>query len=96
MWPGRGALSPLFLAICLYCLRCWCTVDCASDVRIIRYDCPSEARNLRKLGRIAIWNMKKIIIAIAMIIWVADVTLLVHGKYFLRIMELSPIILVMS
>jgi hypothetical protein len=52
--------------------------------------------NLKKLGRIAIWNMKKIIIAIAMSIWVTDVALLIHGKYFLRDMELSPIILVMS
>ena len=31
--------------------------------------------------------MKKSIIVIAMAIWVADVALLIHGKYFLRIME---------
>lgn len=40
--------------------------------------------------------MKKSIIVIAMAIWMADVALLIHGEYFLRIMELALIILVMS
>jgi len=61
----------------------------------IPYNYTSEARNLKKLGRIAIWNMKRIIIVIAMVIWVADVTFLIHGKYSLRSMELSLIILAM-
>ena len=53
----------------------------------MRYGYPPEATYLKKLGRIAIWNMNKIIIAIAMVIWVADISLLIHGKYFVRFME---------
>lgn len=48
------------------------------------------------LDRIAIWNMNKIVVAISMAIWVADVSLLTYGEYFLRITKLSLIILVMS
>jgi hypothetical protein len=40
--------------------------------------------------------MKKSIIVIAMAIWMADVALLIHGKYFLHITELALIILTMS
>ena len=53
----------------------------------MRYDYRPKARNLRNLGRIAIWNMNKIIIAIAIAIWLTDIALLIRGKYSLRIME---------
>ena len=50
------------------------------------YDYPSEAGRLRKLERIAIWNRDKIVLAVSMGIWVADIALLIHGKYLLQIM----------
>jgi hypothetical protein len=31
----RRLTSTFFLDICLYRFRCWCTVNCASDVRIL-------------------------------------------------------------
>jgi hypothetical protein len=46
----------------------------------MRYDHPPELR-LRKPGRIAIWNMDKIVIAIAIGVWVADVIFAIDGKY---------------
>ena len=52
----------------------------------MRYDYPPKSRNLKNLGRIAIWNMNKIVIAVAMAIWLTDVSLLIRGKYFLRFM----------
>ena len=51
------------------------------------YDYPSEARCLRKLERIAIWNRDKIVLAVSMGIWMADIALLIHGKYLLQIMR---------
>jgi hypothetical protein len=39
------------------------------------------------LHRIAIWNRDKIIIAIAMAVWVTELSLLVNGKYLLLIWE---------
>jgi hypothetical protein len=51
----------------------------------MHYDRPPEARRLRELDRIAIWNRDKIIIAIAMAIWVTEISLFVHGKYLLQI-----------
>jgi hypothetical protein len=40
-----------------------------------------------KLGRIAIWNMHKIVYIIAMIIWMTDIASLIHGKYLIPIMD---------
>jgi hypothetical protein len=37
---------------------------------------------LRKFDRIAIWNRKRIIMVIAMGVWMTDISLLVYGKYF--------------
>jgi hypothetical protein len=51
----------------------------------IFYAHSSEARRLRKLGRIAIWNKAKVIIAIALAIWLADISALLYGKYLLQI-----------
>ncbi len=48
---------------------------------------PLEARLLRKLGRIAIWNMGMVIIVIAMGIWGTDVSFLISGKSFLLTIE---------
>jgi hypothetical protein len=53
-----------------------------------------EARRLRKLGRIAIWNRAKFISVIVMGIWVTDIAFLVNGKYFLQIMGGSLVNLV--
>jgi hypothetical protein len=60
----------------------------------MRYNHPSEARLLTKLGRIAIWNKAKIACVISMAIWGADVSLLLYGKYFLQIMGESLVYLV--
>jgi len=49
----------------------------------MRYDHPREAGCLRKLGRFAIWNREKIVIIIAMCVWMTDVGFLINGKYFL-------------
>jgi hypothetical protein len=40
---------------------------------------------VRNLGRIAVWNKRKIIFAIAMAIWIADSSLFIIGKYLLLI-----------
>ena len=53
----------------------------------MRYDRHLEARHLRKLDRVAIWNGQKIIILIAMGLWVADVTFLLVGEYPLPVIE---------
>ena len=50
------------------------------------YDYPSESRCLKKLESIAVWNRDKIVLAISMAIWIADIALLIHGKYLLQIM----------
>jgi len=42
---------------------------------------PPKARHLRELGRIAIWNTEKIIILIAMGVWLVNVSLLFEGSY---------------
>jgi hypothetical protein len=55
-----------------------------------------EAGHLRKLGRVAIWNREKIAILIAMLVWVADLALIIYGEYLLTIIEIfltSPVIL---
>jgi hypothetical protein len=46
----------------------------------MRYHHLPEARHLKKLGRIAIWNRKKIVFVIAMGVWVTEVALSVDGK----------------
>jgi hypothetical protein len=46
-----------------------------------------EAGHLRKPGRVAIWNREKIIILLAMGVWVADVVFLLNGEYLLPIIE---------
>lgn len=60
------------------------------------YDDHPEAGHLRKLGRVAIWNREKIAILIAMLVWVADLALIIYGEYLLTIIEVfltSPVIL---
>ena len=52
----------------------------------MRCDHPPEPRRLRGVGRIAIWNRKKIVIAIAMSIWLADIAFIIDGKYLVQIM----------
>ncbi len=47
------------------------------------------------LGRVAIWNREKIIILIAIGVWVTDVAFLINGEYPLPIIEVfltSPVI----
>ena len=53
----------------------------------MRCDHHPEAGDLRELGRVAIWNRDKIIILIAMAIWVTDVAFLINGEYPLPIIE---------
>jgi hypothetical protein len=62
----------------------------------MRYGLPCGARQLTKLGRIAIWNKLKIIFVVSMAIWGADIALLFHGKYLLQIMGGSLLCLVIS
>jgi hypothetical protein len=52
--------------------------------------------HLRKLGRIAIWNTEKIIILIAVGVWLVNVSLLIEGSYLLQIMGDSLTDLVIS
>jgi len=42
---------------------------------------------MRKLGRIAIWKRKKVIIVIAMGIWATDVSFFIYSKSLLLTME---------
>ena len=61
----------------------------------MRYDDHPEAGHLRKLGRMAIWNREKIVVLIAMAVWVADAAFLINGEYPLPIIEVfltSPVI----
>jgi hypothetical protein len=51
----------------------------------MRYDHLPEIGRLKKLGRIAIWNKARIIVAISMAIWLADVALLIYGEDLLQI-----------
>jgi hypothetical protein len=39
----------------------------------------------RKLGRIAIWNKQRIIVLIAVGVWLTDVAFLIYGEYLLQI-----------
>jgi hypothetical protein len=50
----------------------------------------------RYLGRIAIWNRAKIIIAIAMGILLIDISLFIDGKYLLQITGEYLVYLVIS
>jgi hypothetical protein len=61
----------------------------------MRYHHHPEAGHLRILGRVAIWNREKIIILIAIGVWVTDVAFLITGEYPLPIIEVvltSPVI----
>ena len=51
----------------------------------MRYDHPPEKKCSRKPCRIAIWNRAKIIFAIAMGMWMTDISLFISGKYLLQI-----------
>ena len=62
----------------------------------MRYDHHPEAGHLREIGRVAIWNRDKIIILIAMAIWVTDVAFLINGEYRLPIIEVFLTSLVIS
>jgi hypothetical protein len=59
-------------------------------------DQPPEARHLKKLGRIAIWNKEKTIVLIATGVWLVNFSLLLEGSYLLQIMEDSLTNLVIS
>ena len=56
----------------------------------MRYYRHPEAGHLGKLGRVAIWNRKKIVVLIAIAVWVADVAFLINGEYRLPIIEVFP------
>lgn len=58
----------------------------------MHYDHPSSprAKRSRKLDRIAIWNRERIVIAIAMGIWVTDIALIIDGKFLIVIMGEFP------
>ena len=62
----------------------------------MRNDRSPEARHSKILGRIAIWNMTKIMFAIAMAIWITDSSLFLLGKYLLQILGESLVYLVTS
>jgi hypothetical protein len=50
------------------------------------YGHPLESRRLRKLGRIAVWNRARVVIVMAMAIWVTDVSILIKGRFLQQIM----------
>jgi hypothetical protein len=61
----------------------------------MRYHHHPEAWDLRKLGRVAIWSREKIVILIAMGVWVTEVAFLINGGYPLPIIEVfltSPVV----
>lgn len=47
----------------------------------MRYNHPPEPRRLKKLGRIAIWNRVKIVLVLAIAIWMIDIVFAIDGKY---------------
>ena len=53
----------------------------------MRYCHHSEAEHSRKFGRVAIWNREKMIILIAMGVWVTELAFLINGEYPLPIIE---------
>ena len=53
----------------------------------MRYCHHSEAEHLRKVGRVAIWNREKMIILIAMGVWVTELAFLINGECPLPIIE---------
>jgi hypothetical protein len=56
-----------------------------SDTAVARYDHHLEVGHLRKLGRMAIWNREKIVILLAIGVWLTDVGFLVNGEYLLLV-----------
>jgi len=60
---------------------------CSACSSPIYYDHHPEAGHLRKLARTAIWNREKIIVLIAIVVWIIDVTFLLIGEYLLPIIE---------
>jgi hypothetical protein len=86
MCPGRNTHVLNFISpvLCLLCLCCRFVVDHASCVCFPCVTITSEARCLRKLERIAIWNRDRFVLAISTGIWMADIALLIHGKYLLQ------------
>ena len=59
-------------------------------------DPPPEARYLKRLGRIAIWDKERIIILISILVWLVNFSLLLEGSYLLQIMKDSFMNLVTS
>ena len=53
----------------------------------MRHDYRPEAGRLREFGRMAIWNKERVVVLIAIGVWVADVVFLIIGEYFLPIIE---------
>ena len=53
----------------------------------MRYHHHPEAGHLREVGRVAIWNREKIIILIAMGVWMTELVFLINGEYPLPIIE---------
>lgn len=71
-FSSSSVTSPLFP------LRCWLYFVCMSSMR---YNHPPEPRRLKKLGRIAIWNRVKIVLVLAIAIWMIDIVFAIDGKY---------------
>jgi hypothetical protein len=61
----------------------------------MRYDYPPESRRLWN-GSIAIWNTQKIVVIVAMGIWVTDIAFFMNGKYLLQVMGEPLLNLVIS
>jgi len=89
----RRGLERSASAILDLCLRCSCrcfVVDYPSRVCLLYVSCPLEAKR-SGVFRIAIWNHNKIVYAIAIGAWVANITCLIHGKSLLRLQTIwSP------
>ena len=62
-------------------LHCWLCFVCTHP---ICYDRRLEPCS-RKLGRIAIWHRKTIIVLITMGVWLADLASFIYGEYLLQI-----------
>ena len=65
-------------------------------VRFDKYRNPPKSMPPWMFDRIAIWNKNKIVSAISMAIWIADIGVIVNGKYLLQIMGGSIVNLLIS
>ena len=49
-------------------------------------DHPPGPRRLREVGRIAIWDRERIVVVIAMSVWLTDIAFIIDGKHLIWIM----------